>query len=228
MKFIKFLSLITIISCVPALYSMEKDNASQEQSRMPKLVDLCLPGAIKQINSIINQQYAKPNTYEKAVELLNKMNKQFSIATFGLADGLYNSNEIFQHCIDHIINEIWNRCQDVTGATLDQMMNEIRQNLLSKIPSETENLLSFIEAHFCKQKGWHVPLCPKEFNNVDYVNFSPNSSVMFVKYRDYRGELIDAKGEVIKVFNNVDDDDGAYFSPNSSLMLLSIGIIEEN
>jgi len=217
MKFIKFLSLITIISCAPALYSMEKDNTSQEQqSCVPKLADLCRQNRIEQINPIINQQYAKPNTYEEAVELLNNMNNQFSIATLGLADGLYNSSEIFQHCIDLIINEIWNQCQNVTGTTLDTIMHEIRQNLLSKIPSE--NLLSFIEAHFCKQKGWYVPYCLKAFNNVLFVYFAPNSSLMFIKYRDGRGELIDAKsGAVIKVFNNVNY---AFFSPDSSLMFV--------
>jgi len=221
MKFIKFLSLITIISYAPVLYSME-DNTLQEQSRVPKLVDLCLPGAIEQINAIINQQYAKPNTCEEAVELLNNMNKQFSIATLGLADELYNSNELFKHCIDRIIDKIWNQCQRVTGATLDTMLHEIRQNLSSRIPKE---FLSFIEAHFCKQKGWHVPLCLKEFNNVLLVHFSSNSLLMVVKYRDNvvkyrdnRGELIDAKsGAVIKVFDNVFE---VNFFPDSSLMFV--------
>ncbi len=216
MKFIKFLSLIAIISCAQALYSMEKGNTSQEQSRVPKLADLCRQKRIEQINPIINEQWcAKPNTCEEAVELLNQMNKQFSIATHGLADGLYNSNEIFQHCIDLIINEIWNQCQRVTGTTLDKIIGEIKQNLHDNIPKE---LLPFIKVHFCKQKGWHVPYCLKEFNNVAGVNFSPNSLLMFVKDRDGRGELINAKTrEVIKEFDNVDRVD---FLPNGSLMFV--------
>ncbi len=214
MKFIKFLSLITLISYAPVLYSME-DNILQEQSRVPKLVDLCRQKLIEQIDSIINQQYAKPNSYEEAVARLNNMDNQFHIATFGLVDGLYNSNEIFQHCIDLIINEIWNQCQRVTGTTLDTIIHETRQNIFNRIPKE---LLSFIEAHFCKQKGWHVPHCLKEFNNFKDVYFSPNSSLIFVRYRDGRGELINAKTrEVIKKFNNVDL---VNFSPNSSLMFV--------
>jgi len=220
MKFVKFLSLITIIIYAPVLYSME-DNTLQEQSRVPKLIDLCRPGAIEQINSIINQQYAKPNTYAEAVELLNNMNSKFPIADLGLADKLYNSSEIFQHCIDLIINEIWNQCQKVTGATLDTIIHETRQNLLSRISKE---LLSFIEAHFCKQKGWHVPYCLKEFNNVQWINFSPNSSLMFVKYLDGRGESINTKtGKVIKVFNNVADIPPVYFSQDSSLIFVWYG-----
>ena len=160
MKFIKFLSLITIISCAPALYSMEKDNTVQEQqSRVPKLVDLCLPGAIEQINDIINKQCTKPKTYEAATDLLKEIEDTFHVSNFlnrGLIDKLYRSNEVFKHCIDLIIDEIWNRCQKVTGATLDKTINEIHQNLLSRIPKE---LLSFIVVHFCKQKGWYVPYC---------------------------------------------------------------------
>ncbi len=244
MKFIKFLSLITIITCAPALYSME-DNTLQEQSRVPKLVDLCRQKRIEQINPIINQQYAKPNTYKKAVELLNNMNNQFQIATLNLADELYKSNEIFQHCIDLIINEIWNQCQDVTGATLDAIMHEILQNIFNRIPKE---LLSFIEAHFCKQKGWHVPYCLKEFTNVTSIDFSSEKLVLLrysggtsidaktwevtkdwaydfnfsqdspIVFQFDRRELIDTKsGAVLKGFNNLLL---ANFSPNSSLMFV--------
>ena len=200
MKFIKFLSLITIISCAPALYSMEKNNTSQEQSRVPKLVDLCRPRAIERINACMNP-----------IALLNN---QFRIATFGLADELYTSNKIFQYCIDLIVNEIWDQCQRVTGTTLDTIIGAIKQNFLSKIPKE---LLSFIEAHFCKQKD-----CLKEFNNIDQAAFFPGSSLLFVRYKDnygnYRGELIDTKtGKVIKEFNNVN---WVYPSPNSSLMFI--------
>ncbi len=212
MKFIKLLSLITIISYAPALHSME-DNTSQEQSRVPKLADLCRQKRIGQINAVI---YAKPNTYGEAVARLNDMNNQFQIATFGLVDGLYNSNEIFQHCIDLIVNKIWNQCQNVTGITLDTILHEIRQSLFSKIPSE--NLSSFIEAHLCKQKSWHVPHCLKEFNNVWRVNFSSDNSLLFVSYMGGRGGLIDAKGEVIK--DNVDD---VNYSPDSSLMFVRYG-----
>ncbi len=219
MKFIKFLSLITLIICAPALYSME-NNALQEQSRVPKLIDLCLPRAIEQINAIINEQCTKLNTYQEAVELLKEIEDTFHVSNFidqGLIDKLYRSNEVFQHCIDLIINEIWNQCQDVTGATLDTIMHEIRQNLLSKISKE---LLSFIEAHFCKQKGWHVPYCLKEFDNIDQVAFFPGSSLLFVRYRNNngntRGELIDTKtGRVIKEFNNIN---WVYPSPNGSLV----------
>ncbi len=156
MKFIKFLSLILIITCAPTLFGMEEN--VQQQSRVPKLFDLCPP---------------------KLSQL------------------------------------IWNQCKDATGDTLNQKLNAINQDIFSKIPGD---LVPSIKDYFVKEKGWHVPHCLKDFDNIDWIIFSPDGSLLFVQYRNGRVKLINPKNDhVIKDFNNVN---WVTFSPNGSLLFV--------
>ncbi len=222
MKFIKLLSLIAIITCAPALYAMENNIQQQEeqQDRVPTLANLCRPVVIERINPIINQQYAKPNSYEEAVVLLNGINSRFHIGTHDLGNELYDSNDIFQHCINLVVDEIWRRCQNVTGSILDQTFKIINQDILEHIPQELRQL---IKDHFCKRKGWHVSHCLKELNNVDWVKFSSCGSWLFIKYdenENHKGELINLEADTVVKYNNIYDIE---FSPNGSFMFIIYG-----
>ena len=150
----------------------------------------------------------------------------FSLDRFiksGLADCLYRSNEILQHCIDLIVDEIEKRCQDVADNTLDQIFKAIYQDIFSKIPEE---LSQFIKDRFVKEKGKYVLHCVKEFSGtVDRVYFSPDNSVLFVKklgpFGRGPGMLINAKnGEVVRGFIGVSD---VKFSADGSLLFIAYG-----
>ena len=199
MKLIKFLSLILIITCTPTLFAMEE--YVQQQSSVPTLINLCLPKAAECLNKSINQNCSKVGSFDEALVQLDTISKtviiSFDCFIEGLADCLYRSNEIFQTCIDLVVNEIEKRSGDI----FNQDINAINQDIFSHIPEAYRQLIKTI---FCKRKGWYVPHCLKKLDNVFTVTFFPNGSSLFVRYEDNRVELLNAKnGEAIKSFDNV-------------------------